>query len=225
MVQKTMVQRRSRSLTYDDEDTERGLCLCEYYNRNNERAHLLNCLCNCEAIDLLCTSVCCCCTDREEIDLNESGRRKNNSICFLLNCLKSRQELLFESLADINDRIRVPMIGGARRIELDFVISASCLLVYLMFGTMNLVASVLAIFLLPCVVFARFFLSRLSLNKAQAASSTVMLTSRSKMTANQARIDKPNIRIAFFMVIQLFFQNTQRTHKLFSNNIQNRQTN
>ncbi len=195
-----MPQRRSRSLAYDDEDTERPLCLCEYFNRNNERVHLLNCCCNCEAIDLLCTSICCCCTDRDEINLNDDRKVHNNSICFLLNCLKSRKDLLYESFNDISDRLRIPMLGGARRIELDFIISNASILVYLMFGTINIAFSIASILLLPCIIFIRFFFSRLSSSKAQAASSAVMLASRSKMSANQAKLIKPNIRIAFYMV-------------------------
>ena len=201
-----MAQRRSRSLTYDDEDTERPLCLCEYFNRNNERVHLLNCCCNCEAIDILCTSICCCCTDRDEINLNENAKANNNSVCFLLNCLKSRKELLYESFIDVSDRIRIPMLGGARRIELDFIISIVSILVYLFFGTINVVFSIASILLLPCIVFIRFFSSRLSSNKAQAASSAMMLASRSKMTDNQTRLIKPNIRIAFFMVVNILNQ-------------------
>lgn len=182
-----MVQKRSRSLTYD-EDNEHSLCLCEYYNKNNERVHLLMCCCNCEAVDSLCTSILCCQSDQSEQSRNDDSTFK-----------PPRRNLLNDSLVDIADRLRFPMIGGARKFDLDFIISLTAIVIYLLIGTINFFFSLISIILLPCLIFARFFLVRLSSNRKEASSSsTVILASRSKM--NSQAEEKPKIRIAFFMI-------------------------
>lgn len=37
-------------MSYDDPDP---LCCCEYFDRNNERNHILACFCNCVEFDSL----------------------------------------------------------------------------------------------------------------------------------------------------------------------------
>lgn len=185
-----MVQRRSRSLTYE-EDSDHPLCLCEYYNKNNQRVHLLMCCCNCEAVDSLCTSILCCSSrsdNQEETELKTTNK--------YLNCFRARRDLIYESLADIGDRLRYPMFGGAQKFDVDFIISIVSILIYLLFGTINFIFSLFSIVLLPTLIFIRFFITRLSSNRLEAVSSTTMLASRAKM--NQE--NKPKIRIAYFMI-------------------------
>jgi palmitoyltransferase len=163
-----MVQRRSRSLTYD-EDQENPLCLCEYYNKNNERVHILMCCCNCQALDEMCTTILCSCC-------------KNKQNC---------KNLFQETLADIGDRLRYPMIGGARTINIDFIISLVTLLIYVLIGTINGLFSLIAIVLMPCFIFVRFFVSRLSSNRLESA-----LINHN----NNNSVQKPKIKIAYYMI-------------------------
>ena len=178
-----MVKRRSRSLTYGEtNEAESPLCLCEYYNKNNERVHLLMCCCNCEALDSLCTTFCGC------GDSLESGR------------------LLNDSIGDIVDRLRVPWFGGARQLNWDFVISLLSIFVYELLGTINIVCSILTVMLIPLILYFRFFMARLYQSRLShsaklniAASSTAVLKDLTTQPRNR---DEPQrIQIAFFMIL------------------------
>lgn len=67
-----MTQRqRSRNASFEQE-SDNTLCFCEYYDRNQYRAHILACCCNCEALDKLCTRILCC-NDNDDNDLFSSS--------------------------------------------------------------------------------------------------------------------------------------------------------
>ena len=177
---KDTTSQRSHSLSYA-EDTEHPLCLCEYHNKNNERVHLLMCCCNCEAIDSLCTSFLCGCCDSD----SHQGMH--------------RSYLLYESLNDIFDRIRYPYIGGARKFNWDFMLSVLCILAYDYIGSINLVLTVLMIFIGPSLLYSRFFLARLRMARTQYRPVNLKdLATNSKLNL------KPNqerIQIAHFTVL------------------------
>lgn len=99
-----MTQRRPKIVDYE-ENHENPLCLCEYFDRNNQRKHLLMCLCNCDAFDRLCTSCLCCNDETEDNDFDVStpsiNTNKKNQI---KNFFFSKKYLLMETLTDISDR-------------------------------------------------------------------------------------------------------------------------
>jgi palmitoyltransferase len=118
---------------------ESPLCLCEYYNRRNQRVHILMCCCSCDALDAIVTNICCCRRD----------------------CNKDAHATLVDLLDDILDRIRIPYAGGAFKLNVDFVLSLVCLLSYLFIGKVNLLCTFAVLFIVPSVLYLRFFLARL----------------------------------------------------------------
>lgn len=77
--------------TLDDDP----LCCCEYISQVGERSHILACLCDCEALDAA--------FDR------------------LVRCRRVPAQYWSRVEVTIMDRIRVPWVGGAKRVELDLV--------------------------------------------------------------------------------------------------------
>lgn len=209
---------RSRSLTYE-EDLENPLCLCEYYNRHNQRAHVLMCCCNCEALDQLGTSLLCCsCYDgAEETSYSGPAMTGSSSSSLMKNFCKylaSRGRLIGETLSDCNDRLRVPFPGGARQINWDFVFSLVCLLVYISFGTINFFCSLLTIMLIPVLLYTRFFAARLAMSRggsqgadhsgAYATHSLRELSTQRQRLARSspsASSDPARIQIAYFVIL------------------------
>ena len=126
---------------------EHPLCLCEYYNSKNQRAHMLTCCCNCEAFDSLCT-LCLCCNNEETE--------------------KSKMYLFIETLNDMSDRCRVPCPGGARKLNADFLLAFVSICFYIKFGTTNFLCSLITIFLLPFMLYIRFFTQRLKATKTKS---------------------------------------------------------
>ena len=183
-----MTQRRSNSVSYE-QDMENPLCLCEYYNKNNQRTHLLMCCCNCEAFDKLCTSFLCCDDDDDEDnDLNKSHYNTNSSFFSKIKYfINKRRHLISDTLNEIGDRVRIPCPGGARKLSLDFLISFVSLVLYLTIGSTSFIFSLLTIIIFPILLYVRFFSSRLSYNKQQLnqqqkynlLSTTPMLNSSS----------------------------------------------
>jgi palmitoyltransferase len=177
-----MVKSRSRSLTYG-EDNDHPLCLCEYYNRNNERVHMLMCCCNCEAFDSLCTSLICC---------------KSNDAA-------NKNHLFTESLIDILDRVRYPYFGGAQKLNWDFVLSLVSIFLYQLFGTINYICSILTIFTVPTLLYLRFFFVRLkqsrnNISSIMSPSSTLILKELSTQSKNKSK-DSNRIQIAYYIVL------------------------
>ena len=211
---------RSRSLTYE-EDLENPLCLCEYYNRHNQRAHVLMCCCNCEALDQLGTSLLCCsCYEGAEQSSYVSGgpvlpgtSSSSSMMTNLCRYLASRRRLIAETLKDCNDRLRIPFPGGARQINWDFVFSLLCLLVYLGLGTVNFFCSLLTITFIPVVLYTRFFAARLAMSRSGGAGNDAaylatgireLSTQRQRLGAKNsstASHDPPRIQIAYWVIL------------------------
>ena len=125
---------------------ENPLCLCEYYNKNNERTHILFCCCNCEAFDDACTYILC--------------QRQNTSN-------KNFIQLIAETLDDILDRIRVPYPNGALKVNTDLLISLITIFFYVLFGTINFIFSLLTLTLIPGLLYLRFFQQRFYKKKSK----------------------------------------------------------
>jgi palmitoyltransferase len=118
---------------------ENPLCLCEYYNKNNERTHILFCCCNCEALDQTCTHILC-------------QRKSTNK--------QNLPKLFNETLDDILDRIRIPSPKGAIKINTDLLISLITIIFYISIGTINILFSIITLVLIPCLLYIRFFQQR-----------------------------------------------------------------
>lgn len=80
----------------EDELDGSALCCCEYFDRNGERYHMLQCCCNLVDFDLAFDRLICC--------------RSVNSI--------TRNNMLLT----FQDRLRIPWNGGAKQISLDTII-------------------------------------------------------------------------------------------------------
>ncbi|XP_055837323.1 palmitoyltransferase ZDHHC23-B [Episyrphus balteatus] len=72
------------------------LCCCEYFNRNDERYHILECCCNCTDFDQVFDRLICC----KKVDPKHSTGM----------------------LLTFQDRLRVPWQGGAKQISLDAIV-------------------------------------------------------------------------------------------------------
>lgn len=134
-----------------DDHIEHPLCLCEYYNNKNERSHLLMCCCNCEALDNLCTSFICCCCQEDDDDSKDS---------FMYNRLRTFKQVL----NDIHDRARLPFPGGARKLNFDFFLTVLSLYLFVQIGTLNIICTFMSIFIVPMLIYPRFFLMRRSIS-------------------------------------------------------------
>jgi palmitoyltransferase len=169
-----------------EEDRENPLCLCEYYNKQNKRSHMLMCCCNCEALDELCTQMCCmcccCCRCGDDVDLTRQSATTERQFT---ERLRLAQELC-EVLAD---RARVPFPGGARRISCEYVLTFVGIYIYILVGTLNFAFTILVIVLVPFAFYAYFFMARLK--KSRSASNS---------TARQG----DRIQIAHFMLVNVY---------------------
>lgn len=128
----------------DDEVEDHPLCLCEYFNKENQRSHILMCCCNCEALDTFCTSCLCCCCEENDQDVAKSIINKNIKDVF----------------DDIQDRLRIPFPGGARQIDLDYFMTIVALFIFIKIGTHGFIFSILSIFILPLIIYPIFFMKR-----------------------------------------------------------------
>jgi palmitoyltransferase len=137
----------SNIIILDDVETD-SLCYGEYINRSGNKTHIATCCCDCEDFDNLCTSICC-------------GRSKSR-----------RGKILSNALADIVDRMRIPWSGGARKLtsfnfNIDFVLSLIVIFVFLFVSTHSLIGTILCIFMMPVLLYIRFFTQRIELTKQQ----------------------------------------------------------
>lgn len=128
----------------DDEVHDHPLCLCEYYNKENQRSHILMCCCNCDALDTFCTSCLCCCCEQNDQDASKSIVTKN----------------IRDVLDDVLDRLRIPFPGGARQIDLDYLLTILALFIFIRLGTIGFIFSILSIFILPLIIYPIFFMKR-----------------------------------------------------------------
>ena len=131
------------------QESDNSLCFCEYYNRNNERTHILFCCCNCEAFDETCTYILC------QGNRNESNEGKG---------LIKRFD---ETLDDILDRIRIPSPNGAVKINTDLLISLITIFFYISIGTINFVCSLVTLIGIPMLLYVRYFQLRFNKSKSR----------------------------------------------------------
>ena len=140
---------------YADINDDRELCVCEYINRHNQRAHLVQCMCNCEHTDKLVTSLFCCeCVKQTSPELVSFHSLESPRDSILEN--------LSETWAEVIDRCRIPYPSGARKINSTYFLSLLYIFLFLFVGSVNLFCSVLVIFSLPTLSYVFFFWSRLS---------------------------------------------------------------
>ena len=124
------------------------LCFCEYYNKNNERTHILFCCCNCEAFDQTCTYILC-----------QRNRKESDKKGFM--------KLIDETLDDILDRIRIPSPNGAVKVNTDLLISLIAILLYISIGTINFVFSLITLIGIPTLLYIRYFQLRFYKSKSE----------------------------------------------------------
>lgn len=167
--------KRSKSLSYEINDNP--LCLCEYYNKNNERVHMLMCCCNCDAVDSLCTNILCSCC--------------SNSTVYSDNL-----SLYNQSIADMADRLRYPFFGGARKVNLDFILSIMIILTYTSIGSINFICSIITLVTIPFILYLRFFFLRLRKSKKPRILGIKDLTKQSQSFKNES-----NVQIAHFLTL------------------------
>lgn len=132
------------NLIDEEEIIDHPLCLCEYYNKKNQRSHILMCCCSCDALDTFCTSCLCCCCEDNDPDAPKS----------------IYNEGLKDVIDDIKDRIRIPFPGGARKINMDYFITILALFIFIKIGTIGFIFSILSIFILPLIIYPLFFMKR-----------------------------------------------------------------
>ncbi|CAH0555689.1 unnamed protein product [Brassicogethes aeneus] len=120
------------------------LCCCEYYDINNERNHILACLCNCVDLD-------------EAFDNLVSGKRVTDH----------NKRAVMDT---IQDRLRIPWRGGAKQISIDAILPIFILPVILLiaanslwwtifsFTTMLVFLGLLFRFLIRNLPYTKFFL-------------------------------------------------------------------
>ncbi|XP_019870371.1 palmitoyltransferase ZDHHC23 [Aethina tumida] len=93
-------------------ETTVPLCCCEYYDRNNERNHILACLCNCEDLD-------------EAFDSFVKGEAVP----------ESRRRAV---MGTFQDRLRIPWRGGAKQVSVDAILPIFILPVILLLAANSL---------------------------------------------------------------------------------------
>lgn len=95
----------------EDELDPDPLCCCEYFDRNNERYHILECCCNCTDLDQVFDKLICC----KKVD---PKHRKGMLLTF-------------------QDRLRLPWKGGAKQISLDAIIPMLVIPLVIGIGAIN----------------------------------------------------------------------------------------
>ncbi|CAD7080041.1 unnamed protein product [Hermetia illucens] len=88
------------------------LCCCEYYDRHNQRYHILGCCCNCVAFDEACDRFICC-------------RQVPNNV---------KREMLLT----FQDRLRIPCRGGAKQVSLGAIVPIFAIPIVLGLSALNL---------------------------------------------------------------------------------------
>ncbi|OCT93624.1 palmitoyltransferase ZDHHC23 [Xenopus laevis] len=107
-------------------ETEESLCCCEYINQNGERSHLAACLCDCEAVDEAC--------DR------------------WISRKSFQPEVWARALETASDRLRVPWIRGARRIDVSIIPPLVVLPAALHIAALHVLLAVVTLTSLPLFV-------------------------------------------------------------------------
>ncbi|CAH1796966.1 unnamed protein product [Owenia fusiformis] len=99
------------------------LCCCEFVNQSGERRHILQCCCDCEAVDSAC--------DR------------------LLKCEKLPIHAIDSVLDTMFDRCRLPWIGGAIQVNLDVFLPVAVVPFSLIIACIHAYVAVLVLTLMP----------------------------------------------------------------------------
>ena len=133
---------------------ENPLCFCEYYNKNNERTHILFCCCNCEAFDQTCTYILC-----------QRNRKESDK--------KSFMKLVDETLDDILDRIRIPSPNGAIKVNTDLLVSLISIFFYISIGTINFIFSLITLMAIPTLLYIRYFQLRFYKSKSEKTRNQI----------------------------------------------------
>ncbi|XP_029720038.1 palmitoyltransferase ZDHHC23-B isoform X1 [Aedes albopictus] len=118
----------------DEVDTD-PLCCCEYFDRNDERNHILACCCNC-------------------VDFDESCDRFFS--CRPIPVDKQRGMLL-----TFQDRLRIPWRGGAKQVTVDNVLPVVLLVSLQLLAALDLYCSLVIFTLIPLLLaYLKRFLGR-----------------------------------------------------------------
>ncbi|KAL5020358.1 hypothetical protein ScPMuIL_003250 [Solemya velum] len=104
---------------------EDALCCCEYENMEGERSHILQCCCDCQALDEL--------FDR------------------FITCRGIPSSTHAKLWATVEDRCRLPGLlgGGARKLNLDVVVPVFAIPLFILIGTHSLTATILILISIP----------------------------------------------------------------------------
>ena len=117
---------RRASAAYPQDDTS-PLCCCEFFNRRGERTHVLQMCCACEEFDEAC-------------DLWVRGSRVGH-------------DRLDEIFAEFDDRMRLPLPGGAWHVGLPAVVPWLLLPLHVLLGSLGVRCFCLsAVFMLPSLL-------------------------------------------------------------------------
>jgi hypothetical protein len=144
---------------YSDFKDDPELCVCEYINNKDQRSHMIQCCCNCEAVDKLCTLICCCECLKNSNSYEDSDHETNLSE----NSEKPTIAANFKrAWSDIEDRLRVPYPGGARKINITFFLAWLYIFIFIFIGGLNIFFTFMCIIGLPACSYAFFFWSRLT---------------------------------------------------------------
>ncbi|XP_059610610.1 palmitoyltransferase ZDHHC23-B-like [Phlebotomus argentipes] len=114
-----------------DKTIQNPLCCCEYIDRDNERNHILGCCCNC-------------------VDLDQAADR-------LFRCQSVTQSQKTNMLLTLQDRIRAPWFGGAKRVATVDVIPILVLPAMLYTAAISLYCSVVIFLAMAAFLFYMYF--------------------------------------------------------------------
>lgn len=110
---------------YDSDDPD-PLCCCEYFDRNDERNHILACCCNCTEFD-------------------ESFDR-------LICCRRVTRQQRTNMLLTFQDRLRIPWRGGAKRIACEAVLPVLLLPILTSVAAINMFSTIAVCIATPAIL-------------------------------------------------------------------------
>ena len=104
------------------EENEEALCFLEYYDRHNVRSHMCFTCCNCDAVDTIGNSV--------------------------FHGQAPTADMMTDLRADFLDRLRVPTIGGARKLKITLLIPNIFIGLVLALGSFHFLLALITPFIL-----------------------------------------------------------------------------
>ncbi|XP_053561813.1 palmitoyltransferase ZDHHC23 [Bombina bombina] len=108
------------------DESEESLCCCEYINQNGERSHIVGCLCDCEDVDQAC--------DR------------------WITCKAIQPEVFARAIETLSDRLRVPWIRGAKKVDVSVIPPLILLPISLHIAALHALLAVVILTSLPVLV-------------------------------------------------------------------------